>query len=723
MEPAPGPSIATDLLQDISAEVFNRFRQTLNYGLEEAPVNPSDDLDNVLRAKFFSDLYVGRKKDEAEVLAWMTTHAHDLGLVVGVQGCGKSTLVKRVELDLDPDLYPLACINVRMLYDESLCQQPPNEWHRAIEQELKGWITERYFPADRIDKYFGHFLYEDPRANRFFLLERGLLHRKFIDSQTAARTGETEQAWFIRSQPNLVDICNRVDRSLTLYHYLTAARLAAGGQIIHFVLVLDNVDGVPPEYQPDLYAIAGRLREAYAVHANVVIVTRWETSYPPVAMTNGATPIVRLGLYDPDATQARLIPEADFVDIMRRRVALFEREHRGTQGVSELVQLSERLAHNLRPVRGEGRIFQLLANQSVRDALHYHVEFLRHALTYYKASDLVRLFGPPKSAAFIRSFLFGWLTSYGEVAPRIDFNVVGLLRACRATRFQTPGTDIAYATLAFAYNYRRASGSNPTVFELLERFRPLGFDEATILDAVYRLTDLRKTETGMIMTLYQRPLPTSGRDIKPTAMIEPNYRGELLLNQVVLSFMFITRLLYSCRDDSLYSKQARSKVPPLQFYDAAMLSTHCVEHTRFLFGLADLHVLELHRIRNRDPRRDWLRNYERWFCWQGQHQVERAVGLSERYFETMLLHGSLNDADQQVVRKCMGLQQSLVRAFRAQVDALAETDGRDVDVLDFHRLYEAGWEDPDSLEDTQALLVDKRWKRDIASLLNVSLGV
>ena len=306
---------------DISESLFNSFRQTINYGFEDTYVTKENPFETEMRDAFFTDLYVSRLQDETEISTWMTTHANDLGLVVGVQGCGKSTILKKIRNTIDEELYPILCINIRNIY-EALGKLAPEHWKPVVDEALKGELTARFFKKERIDHFFGYFLYEVPEAEQIFLEELNSISRLHKLSLATEHSEDNphiddEQAWFEASRmknSDLVKISGSISMKLGLKHYLIASRIVSP-QVKHFIIILDNVDCVPRQHQYYLYEIADEIRAIHLTSCNVVIATRKETCHPPSDVCNtSASPIVRLGFYSPEVAEERILTSKEFFD-------------------------------------------------------------------------------------------------------------------------------------------------------------------------------------------------------------------------------------------------------------------------------------------------------------------------------------------------------------------------------------------------------------------------
>ncbi len=360
-----------------SASTLSLLHDVVTYGYERTYTTLSNDLDTRLRAAFFADLYLQRPLYEQELTAFCTSRGAGLGIVVGVQGSGKSTLVQRVQQLVDPLKFPFLTIDFKTFTDK-LSYEDVGLWRKIVEANLQQQITARFFDADRIDKFFSAFLYDDEHTRPIFKDELDLIRRLYkkdkYDNQGALTL--SEQKWFETQLPRFPELANSIAKQLTLEHYFKAARLQSDGTIDQFVIVFDNVDRVERHRQVNVYAVAEDLRATHTTAANIIITTRKDTCHPPDEVCNiHQAPIVQIGIYSERARdQGRLTPE-HFQDILERRLCYFTSVGGCASGSDQVVSIS-------RSMRDEYAEIVLidLANQSIRDALRYHCDFVRYLL-------------------------------------------------------------------------------------------------------------------------------------------------------------------------------------------------------------------------------------------------------------------------------------------------------------------------------------------------------
>jgi len=95
----------------VREETLRLFQDIVTFGYELTYATPKNVLNTELRQLFFSEMYCERPLLEEKLRAFCTSQGAGLGVVIGVQGSGKSTIVQVVQSQLDPSHFPFLLIN------------------------------------------------------------------------------------------------------------------------------------------------------------------------------------------------------------------------------------------------------------------------------------------------------------------------------------------------------------------------------------------------------------------------------------------------------------------------------------------------------------------------------------------------------------------------------------------------------------------------------------
>lgn len=669
---------------DLSADSFYKIRRIITYSLENTYPSPKDELDSVIRQDFFKDIYFDRPQQESSIRAWIESESPDLGRIIGVQGSGKSTVLRKVEHLLDSKIFPFLSINFQTFFEQELEKEPDSLWKTFIDDYLKGLLTEKFFVEERIYKFFKYFLYEDTPIQRSFHDERDAVHSIFIKSERK----EKEADWFnsMLHSSAMVSIKNKIKNKLSLEHYLLAAMMEQDRSIKRFIIVFDNVDRVPRKFQCRLYEIADDLRTTHKSICSVIIASRKETCHPPEICNVNASPIAEFGIYEGGEGGKSKLSQDDFFGIVRKRIKYIN-EHRLVNG--EDIVLFETVSSACEEMYKASRETPLinLANQSLRDALRYHCSFIEFLLSEFLYEELKEIIHKPGHNTFLLSCLYGWITQYREILDKQCVNVVHLLDKCKTKEFKNiRGCDLSYLILVCLHNFKTRNLKNPSGTEVLDLFKPLSVKKEEFLIELFKLWELHNYEFGKIINIYQDPLPNHWRDISMDADLEINFRAETLIKQVAISFTFISKLLYDMDDNYFYPVQQKKKIK--RYYDLANISQHFDYNVQFLYRLGFLHLLELHKIRTCYNHINWLSRYTSTFCIDKKLQLTRIISRNRRYISNYLDDRvSLSTSIRESLIKNLGVLNLLDELYLKQVESFTPDNISDTNIINFPLIH------------------------------------
>ena len=702
----------------VREETLRLFQDIVTFGYELTYATPKNVLNTELRQLFFSEMYCERPLLEEKLRAFCTSQGAGLGVVIGVQGSGKSTIVQVVQSQLDPSHFPFLLINFKAFYTDKLSWEPIGKWRKIVEDNLKQQITARFLDQDRIDKWFTHFLFEDPETRAMFKDELDEIHRLYQHDRFRAGSAypNDEKQWFATQLPRFPNLATSIGRQLTLEHYFKAARLQTSNAIEQFVVVFDNVDRVERQRQADVYQIAEDLRATHTTSANIIITTRKETCHPPEEVCNAhPAPIMEIGLYGNRERDKSLLSPDQFEQILARRLTCFKSLSKGAEFTNNIIALSRSLKEEYSEI-----VLINVANQSIRDALHYHCAFVEYLLDQYPPDELYsRLCQRGGVGSFLISCLYGWVARHGAVLNHQSLNLVELLDECRRVHQYKgiAGCDLSYLLLVCLYNCHRRHAANPLVSELFARFAPLKYSPEKLRKALFDLWSLRELEFGNVLNIYQKHLPKVSADIRDDAECELNFRGETLIQRVSVSFTFINRLLFDKGHDDFYPIKERRAVD--RYYEIGHLPRHAHWSCRFLFDLAFLHSLELHKIRTRYASADWYDRYAHDFCIDHDLQVQRIIDSHCGFLvKAIQYHGAHEGLEwTSGVRWAIDALTTLSGLYDTQLKLLTPESEHQKWVIDFSKIFTSIVANRINMSDVGRIHTLPEYQRDISKLL------
>ena len=698
-----------------------RFEEVIIYGYKPINEDMSDE-DQYLSRQFFSKIYFDRPHHEKCIKDFCDKNLGSLGTVVGVQGSGKSTIIQKIRKDMDhPEQCPFLIIDFGTFYPQQLAREVNiNNWGKIVEDYLKNNIGKRFLGEEGIDKHFFHFLYEHEDLNGVLGEVRGRLRRRFSNDMSMKGGKQdlskaAEKKWFKKNQAHFVPIANLIAKKLNLAHFFQAARRETNEVIKRFIIVFDNVDRVPRYHQADIYQIAEDIRMAYSDFVHTIITTRKETCHPPGQVINyHPAPVTEIGIYNAQKEDEKNLTAQDFNQILGHRLQVFLSRSNNDPLARQLVTLSLSLQEGYSDI-----VLINLANQSIRDALHYHCKFVRYLLNEYPSLQELNQRLRMGGGSLLSSCLYGWVTKHEDAINQQCLNVVDLLDNCRKNNFVgIAGCDLSYLLLVCLYNDKhRGKYHLVRVSELFDRFNRLNYSNDKLREALFNLWATTDQEFGHILNIYQKNLPGAWTDIKDDAELELNYRGDRLIKEVTISFTFINRLLYNKSDDYFYPTRIRNDIT--HYYDFKHLANHARWSCKFLYRLAFLHSLELHKIRSRYNCNRWTVEYAKDFCINGEFQLIRIIDNHMKFLKKAIDHHAGNEGAEwkNKVEEAITIMDSLQNIYKRQIALLTPETREEKWVFDFETILGKLWVGSITSSDVERVCNDGGYRKDIANLL------
>jgi len=694
-------------MMKLNFDSLMHYRAFVNYSYVEVSedLRRSDEsLQKILKKNFFAHIYHCRPDAEEKLMAWIKLDNTELGIIVGAQGSGKSTIIRKIIDEVDNDKYCVVVLDMEKVYcdvEDDVEGGNLKVWKDFVEGIIEDYILENYYNANFSD--FLTYLLFSGKTN----LRKGLL--KFIDGiedlyakykLEARKKGSVLSVsdWFVdfRHEDRIQDIKKEITNKLRLSHYIESVFELKKGIFSHFIIVLDNVDRVPIKYQPYMYKMANDILNKNSALVNVIISTRRETAHFPEDIPGErSVPFIQLGVYG-DHKQNYKWTQDEFNDILANRNAFFlEASTKGLialdpQVAYQYIKISEYLVDVY-----ASTVLVNIANQSIRDALKYHTEFIEYLYSEYDNSYSKLLSILEKEEVrpiFLLSALYGFLTKYSDVLDEQCIDLVKLVYVCNKNNYKgIAGCDLSYLLLVSIYNYKsKFRHKSPTVKNVFDKFNLFsvnaGVDKQLIKSHIFELYKLRSKDFGYILNIIgQSKAPISPSEIDDDAELELTFRGELLIKTVSVSFTFINRLLYNMNSDFYYKKSDAESFG--SYYNLENIPRHAFNQARFLSEVAFMHALELHRIRSTINREDWYDKYISLFSVDGKLQLQRIIESNVKFLYSFNAISSFSYIIRNPVKKIIDWLGILNELYISEVKGFRLDNADNTLILDYRSLF------------------------------------
>jgi len=651
-------------MENFNLEHFNKYTEIINYHIDDSEINKNSkkyESSQQIKNSFFNKIYYKRDAFEDAIKKSISEREQVLS-IEGIEGCGKSTILKKVISDLNR---PHLIMDFNQLAINTIFRKPDSiAINGAIAEHLEKNLMASFFMDDKPN--FGDLC-------EFLLFEKnGLLAADFSDERLELRDiyiknndrQNKMHNWYKERQKTscLVDLNEKVRKKYNYLHLIMAISHFLNLKE-EFIIMFDNIDRLPRECQPYYYDFATGLNNNFKQYIKIIICIRPENAHMPQALKGGTksdlVDHMALGYIESKGTSGIYLDSAGFHSILSKRQKYYiEQKFKNSELSEKIIFLTD----ELRSTYAELVLIDL-ANQSIRTALDYHCKFLEYLLCLFPFEKLKQTIKTLR-ASFLVSCLLAWIVDYAKVLDDQSLNLVSLLRKSINSKYRDICCDLSYLILVNLLNEGRNKIDREIKFgTLVENLNMLRFDTDEIRKEVYNLYCNGSQEFGHIISISYDEELNDESDIGLNTKLSLNFRGRRIVEDIAITFTFINRFLYK-------EKNKDKTIIDSSYFESSNYIAYTLENIDFFAQIAFLHTLELVRICKKMKIPNWLNEYKKRFCIQHKLQLERILESNISFIGKLIESRYFNDEEKQKLQNCINIMQSLLQLYRRQVDEI-----------------------------------------------------
>ncbi len=591
---------------------------------------------------FLSDLYVPWDRGNYENrLAHHLRTAKSLVVVAGGRGAGKtsSLLWASRQLVRTSDRIRVLNFNMRRLYDRLSLQRPSlHTPYAELQSHLELEVRRLLFPDLEDARDLIAWLLAGPPdpEDPFDDLLISDLHNQSVRTRTRAKVATSSvrsqrvaalRDWFILHEQEFAALHHELEPIFRLRHSILAR--AKLDQLDKIVLIYDNVDKIPGEFQTTFIEVANDSQLAMGPIATTCVAIRTEHLRGPWEGQERGGTLVHLILPDERQYNGVLLPileQAQVSQIITRRHSFASRRyeaHFPTEPSAVFLPIIHRAI--LDQFR-ESDVHRL-TNENLRAVAALYVGFMQYlySLSETRGQEFPTLFSGEGRERHAHTLFFLWLRSHGPLA---NVHLYDVLRPVT-----TQGRGATFREVASIHHFLLTTVANltddlqasagpheyPEFRMVVARLAELGFD----LDEVRRAIKVMLPEEegeGTLEFTSSEPLVdqlTAGSKDR----LRLTKLGRILVTEVFSKVGYVWSLAH-----------ARAVTGGTQDPDLAYLEMPAWSRINIIFDyvctLAGSHLHVLSRLSEEWSARygpEWLERYRRHFGIDGKVQVERIL--------------------------------------------------------------------------------------------------
>jgi len=680
-------------LKGKNLEYFLRYEEVITYSFKGENIihEGAKKSNKELNDSFWRRFYINRKAIENELLTYLKISGKVIS-VEGVNGCGKSTIIKKVLKRINTNHYIL--IDFEEPSNLSLDKKNKSDleyWKTLIEKNIIEICIARYFDGNEDMKNLLYALAlnsEEEIFQRKFKAERAKIDTMDVKFGKIKNINSTEfKENYSKLQKREKAILKGIFYRIYLkadYQHLIRTIKKYNDYKEKFIVILDNIDNLPHQAQPYCYEFAVNFNKSSIQDiASIVICIRMENAHRAKFISNHESEDVEkkfIGNIHLGDHPNNYLEEKDFLEILEVR-HIYYKEHYEDK-------LSKFVDFIFTKIKEIYHYYDLidLANQSIKMALKYHVSFIRFLIENIKEDHLKEILednGKFVSYTFLTSCFLGWAATHNNFLEGRTLNLIKIYFDRKIKKYSEFGCDIDYLILAYLYNALEGKtfeegGGKIRIGNMIDDFTKIGFKKRSeIKKKIYNLYKYNGKDMGHIIDILEDENIESGDNIEDDTFISLNYRGRCLYEDIVISFTFLNILFFNTGE--YWNK---SSVNKLEYYDFKNYCLHIRNSIRLYSKIAYLHSLELLLISDMNElgQENWMNFYLNKFgYWHIKYKkymlhLERIIDLSkDKHLITIrsIFYRKYRNQYEEIV-KYISILEKLNELYEKQIELIKE---------------------------------------------------
>ncbi len=651
-----------------------------------------------LSAQFYDRMYFDREWAEDKIEASIRGSDQVLS-IEGIEGCGKSTTTKRVLDSLKDDYRSIvldfnklasrddfvstrgdyAAFKIAMekaLKDSLLAEDilEPADLPRGATEGRDGDSPQERSVEDRMQALHEYALFSQSELPRNDFARARLSLLSMARGEVDISDRDAVLGWFRNNmgRGEIKQLVERINDEIRYVHIIDVAQ-----ELFHtgLVVVLDNVDRLQHVCQPLCYDFALSFNNEVEDRAKIIINIRPENAHTPEgSMGPRSEHVDTVKLVAIGHLQCYLDSD-HFHDILNKRQSMYI-EHVGGTTLSSKLQL---IASALKDQYAEVVLIDL-ANQSIRSALKYHCDFLRHVLSHCPFEAFMELRKNESHRSLLTSLLLGWIAECGQVLSEQHLNLAHIVQKAESSGFTERGCDLSYLILV-RLEKQTISPHGETIYRvplkaLTNDLGLLGFEPEEVRNEVYHLFFLKNRDFGHIISVSNDEVVHNVESISEETTVALNFRGKRLVQSVSTMFFFVNRLHHNTKDTDILEFEGE-----FGYYSYSQYGVHAKANVILFARVARLHTVELRRIAGSIGGIDWYDKYKKRFTIAGRLQLTRVLQSNIAFLNASRRH--LSSGVEQEVKNLVETMNLLISFYEKQV---AELSGNTSEIYDFVKI-------------------------------------
>ncbi len=630
------------------------LERVMTYAVDDAPTSQlalgSEVVAEIQPDTFFDQLYVRRDDGEYEVrLAEHLLSSVPLLVLASGRGSGKTSAIRYacelIRRDARNAGVAVVVLDFKRLFSQFAGPKPDvtdttDTLTRLIETQLRA----HFFPTGSDTRDLVAWLVAGPPdaesdfdpvlvADLHDVASR-VCNKAHADQPSRRSRIEHLKVWFASERDEFDAVYSAISPRLRATHIALAA---LDCRALHkIVLIYDNVDRLPVDYQHTLVTVANDTQLGMGAFCTSCVVMRIESLRSAQRADYRAGSLFKFMMPDELKYPGLLLPRGGIphlLGVINQRYefasALF-RKHQPDDDHTEALQIVHRVVLS----EFEDSSIHDLSNEDIRTVARLYVGFMQYLFTLSKARhvSLEELFGPERQQGFGHTLFYLWL---GQLGEHYGFMLPDLLPPSRDGVRGAPHElmNVQYCILAVLHNLTqqaRAEHAADFYAECRDVFAPilnLGFDIDAVREGVKKLISHRSEGVQLVEWLNDAA-DVRSLDVSSTDRLRLMPAGAVLLRDIMAKVGYVWR--------TALSQQTGNQLETDEYYLGFTVARRIKTMLAYLDRTLHAELLALSAVKAvwaPEYAEGWIERYRRLFGVDGKTVMERIVHGAARFYE------------------------------------------------------------------------------------------